>query len=167
MPAPSATSHTTFGSRTVRRGRRTVLAVVMLAALSWPTRPAPAKESDGAAAFVVVVHPNNPRASGSADYVTNLFLKRTTRWENGEHVRPVDLKPTSTVRERFSKGVLKRSVAAVRSYWQQRIFSGRALPPPELDSDEEVMRYVSKHPGAIGYVGAGVALKAVKRFQVR
>jgi hypothetical protein len=62
----------------------------------------------------------------------------------------------------FVKDVLKRSVAAVKSYWQQRIFSGRALPPPELDSEEEVVLYVLTHPGAVGYVSDRANTAAVK-----
>ena len=58
--------------------------------------------------------------------------------------------------------VLRRSVAAVRSYWQQRIFSGRGVPPPELDDDAAVVRYVLKYPGAIGYVTEGTPLEGAK-----
>ena len=48
--------------------------------------------------------------------------------------------------------MLKRSVAAVRSYWQQRIFSGRDVPPPEVDTENQVIKYVAGDPGALGYV---------------
>jgi hypothetical protein len=50
----------------------------------------------------------------------------------------------------------------VRSYWQQLIFSGRDVPPPELDSDADVVKYVSKHAGAIGYVSGNGDLAGVK-----
>ena len=46
-------------------------------------------------------------------------------------IRPVDLRPNAATRRLFSERMLRRSVAAVRSYWQQRIFSGRGVPPPE------------------------------------
>jgi len=64
---------------------------------------------------------------------------------DGETALPVDLRSDSSVRRKFSESVLKRSVAAIRSYWQQRIFSGREVPPPELDSDAAVLRYVAKY----------------------
>ena len=126
-----------------------------------------ADESESSAAFVVVTHPKVPVSSLSTDFLTDVFLKRTTRWGDGEYARPVDLKPTSPVRKRFSEGVLKRSVAAVRSYWQQRIFSGRALPPPELESEQAVVNYVSKHPGGVGYVGEDTELAGVKVLIIR
>jgi len=95
-------------------------------------------------------------------FLSEAFLKRTTRWPGGAAIKPVDLGSDSPVRRRFSEDVLNRSVSAVKSYWQQMIFSGRAIPPPELETDEEVVRYVSKHAGAIGYVSGAGDLPGVK-----
>jgi ABC-type phosphate transport system substrate-binding protein len=81
-------------------------------------------------------------------------------------IRPVDAKPASSARQRFSKDVLKRSVSSVKSYWQQLIFSGRGTPPPELDSDEAIVSYVLKHPGSIGYVSGSAELKGAKVVDV-
>jgi hypothetical protein len=62
---------------------------------------------------------------------------------------------------------LKRTVAAVRSYWQQRIFSGRDVPPPELDSDASVIAYVERTPGAVGYVSGDAKLGSSRELQVQ
>jgi ABC-type phosphate transport system substrate-binding protein len=113
-------------------------------------------EAIAAPPFVLIVHPSNPTSSLERRFVTDAFLKKVTRWSHGEAIRPVDQGPDVAVRRRFSEDVLKRSVAAVRSYWQQIIFSGRGVPPPELGSDEDVVRFVLKDPGAVGYV-AGTA----------
>jgi hypothetical protein len=58
--------------------------------------------------------------------------------------------------------VLQRSVAAVKAYWQQRIFSGRGVPPPELDSEERVVVYVLEHEGAVGYLSQVTDAKDAK-----
>jgi ABC-type phosphate transport system substrate-binding protein len=115
----------------------------------------------------VIVNLSNPINSTTREFVAQVFFKRITRWQGGDVVHPVDLRAESNVRRAFSGGVLKRSVAAVRSYWQQRIFSGRDLPPPELDSDEAVIKYVSSSPGAIGYVSPGAKLGRAKELVVR
>ena len=102
--------------------------------------------------FVVIVHPKNPHVQLDRGFIADAFLKKTTRWPDGDVIKPVDLPPSSPVRESFSQSVLKRSVAAVRSYWQQMIFSGRDVPPPELANDDLVVKYVTTHTDAIGYV---------------
>jgi ABC-type phosphate transport system substrate-binding protein len=101
------------------------------------------------------------------EFLSDAFLKKTTRWQDDEAIRPVDLRPSSATRKYFSERVHKRSVAAVRSYWQQRIFSGRGVPPPELDDDAAVVRYVLKHPGAVGYVRGDSPLEGAKILQLR
>ena len=96
------------------------------------------------------------------DFVADAFLRKASHWPQGAPIRPVDQDSDSAVRRKFSSEVLHRSVAAVRSYWQQLIFSGRGLPPPELDSDQEVVRYVARNGGAIGYVSDAADVGGVK-----
>lgn len=117
--------------------------------------------------FRVIIHPKNPAKSADKDFLTEAFLKRRTRWRDGEAMRPVDQRPKSDVRKRFTRSVMKRSVAAVRSYWQQRIFSGRGVPPPELDSDDDVVSYVLEHRGAVGYVSGAAKLRGARVLEVR
>ncbi len=95
------------------------------------------------------------------------FLKKTTEWPSGNVVQPVDLPPSSAVRRRFSEEVLHRSVSEVKVFWQQRIFSGRDVPPPELDSDEAIVSYVLKHAGAVGYVSGHEAVGGAKAVSVQ
>ena len=61
----------------------------------------------------------------------------------------------------------RRSPAAVRNYWQQRIFTGRGVPPPELASEEAVIKYVTDHPNAIGYVSGAAPLGGAAAATVR
>lgn len=112
----------------------------------------PGFAADPAPEFQLVVHPENPSAQLARPFVSDAFLKKITKWDDGEAIRPVDLRADSSVRRRFSDSVLKRSVLAVKTYWQQRIFSGRGVPPPELESDDAVVRYVLGNRGAVGYV---------------
>ena len=116
--------------------------------------------------FRVVVNAGVPLAHLRRDFIAGAFLRKITRWAHGEPIRPVDQEGDSPVRRKFSSDVLQRTVPAVRSYWQQLIFTGRGLPPPELTSDHEVIRYVARNPGAIGYVSGGTDLAAVKVVSV-
>jgi ABC-type phosphate transport system substrate-binding protein len=122
--------------------------------------------NEAAPEFRVVAHPSNPQRAVARGFLADAFLKKTTRWQGGETIRPVDLRPNLPPRRSFTERVLKRSVSAVRSYWQQRIFSGRDVPPPELESDDEVLAFVAKHPGAVGYVSGSSKLKGVKELSI-
>jgi hypothetical protein len=118
-------------------------------------------------AYRVIVNPRNAQTSVERRFLAQAFLRKATQWDDGEVIRPVDLAADAPARRRFAEDVLERSVAAVKSYWQQVIFSGRGVPPPELESDEEVLRYVQKHVGAVGYVSGSADVHSVKVLVVR
>ncbi|WP_147470263.1 hypothetical protein [Corallococcus sp. AB049A] len=112
--------------------------------------------------YKVVVHPDNPVNELSRARLSQLFFKKSTQWDSGVTAMPVDLNDSSPVRAAFCDEVLKRSLPAVRAFWQQRIFSGRDVPPPELPSDADVLAYVRANPGAVGYVPASTPTPGLK-----
>lgn len=117
--------------------------------------------------YQIVVHATNTTGVVDRGFLEDAFLKKVTTWPSGEVIRPVDLASSSPVRRKFTDDVLRRSVEAVKGYWQQRIFSGRDVPPPELDGDDDVVKYVIKHDGAVGYVSGGANLNGSKVLSVR
>jgi hypothetical protein len=146
--------------------RERVSAIVLMAIVASVCALCPgvssALASESEPGFRVIVHPENPLSRAPRRLLATLFLKEVTRWDDGVAARPVDLRPDTATRRRFSELVLNRSVGAVKSYWQQRIFSGRGVPPPELETDRAVVEYVTKHRGAIGYVAPGTELGKAK-----
>jgi ABC-type phosphate transport system substrate-binding protein len=140
-----------------------VMAALLAAALSFEPGPARAAEP-----FVVIVNAANPVSSVPADQLASLFLKKVTQWKGGLPAAPVDLPPDSAVRESFSHQIHHKGTAAVKAYWQQMIFSGREVPPPEKASAREVVAFVSANRGGVGYVPVGTPLGAeVKAVDVK
>jgi ABC-type phosphate transport system substrate-binding protein len=137
---------------------RTRLLAIVLALTFIPAFPARAAGPDG---FRIVVHSSNKAAQGlTRGQVSQLFLRKTTRWATGTRVLPVE--PADLpVRERFARKIHGKSAGAVKSFWTQQIFSGREVPPLEKATDEEVVAYVKTNPDAIGYVSAGADVSGV------
>jgi ABC-type phosphate transport system substrate-binding protein len=121
----------------------------------------------GRGGYQVIRNPDNPIETVDRQFLKDAFLKKKTTWPDGAAIRPVDLAPASTTRHQFSDDVLRRPVDAIRSYWQQRIFAGRELPPPELGNDAEVVRFVLRERGAVGYVSNEAALNGAKPLTVK
>lgn len=138
-----------------------LLALVGLAALGGTVPAGQAQEP-----YQVVVNAANPADTLSKEKLAGYFLKKVTRWGDGVKIAVVDRSPGAAVRVAFSKSVLAKDVAAVKSFWQRQLFSGRETPPAELDSDREVLAFVAKTPGGIGYVSAdadlGSGVKALR-----
>jgi ABC-type phosphate transport system substrate-binding protein len=126
-----------------------------------------AVNADGGTGLRLIVNPENVTAVVDRKFLAEAFLKKVTRWPNDELIRPVDQQSSASARQAFSDGVLKRSVSAVKSYWQQMVFSGAGVPPPELDSEGEVVKFVLKNRGAVGYVSAAANLQGAKILTLR
>ena len=118
--------------------------------------------------FVVIVNAANPAASVSKSEASNIFLKKAAKWSHGAAAQPVDQQKSSALRDAFSRGVHGKPASAIVSFWQQQIFSGKDVPPPEKGADADVLAFVRANPGAVGYVSAGADLGAgVKRVPVK
>lgn len=120
-----------------------------------------------AAGYKIIVNSANGTSPLAKKELSQLFMKKTAKWSDGTAVVAVDQTEKSSVRERFTQEVHGKSVAAVKSYWQQQIFSGRDVPPVEKSSDAQVVAFVKQNAGAIGYVGdsadtAGVRVVGVQ-----
>jgi ABC-type phosphate transport system substrate-binding protein len=125
-----------------------------------------ADAAEGRPAYRVIINPANTITRAERSFVADVFLKKVSRWPGGVVARPVDQAASSDLREKFSQQVLGRSVGAIKSYWQQLIFSGRDTPPAEVDNDAAVIAFILKHPGGIGYVSGAADLSGVKVLAV-
>ena len=125
--------------------------------------PPPAEEP-----FVVIVNAANAVAPLTRAEVASLFLRQASTWPTLEKAHPVDLPEGSAARRAFSQAVLRRSSAQLAAYWQEMIFAGRDVPPPKKTSDAEVIAFVARQPGAIGYVSGSAPLpNSVRRLVLR
>jgi ABC-type phosphate transport system substrate-binding protein len=143
----------------VSHARLLRVSLAALAFLPVALRGAHAQSAAGPT-YKVIVNASNPVSTLSREEASRLFLKKVTMWKNAKPVLIVDQKTSSPVRETFTKDVHGRQVSSVTSYWQQMIFSGRAVPPAEKSSDAEVAAYIAANETAIGYVGAEADLPA-------
>ncbi len=145
--------------------RRTV--GLLLAGLAFAGGLARAQEAD-APRFQVIVNASNPVTELHRLNVSRWFLKQANTWPNGKVVVPLDQSSRSEVRAAFCLGVHKQSLAAIETYWQKQIFSGRTLPPFVKVGDAEVMAYVAGNAHAIGYVsGSSTLSPGVKAVTIK
>lgn len=118
--------------------------------------------AEDASAYKMIVHPSNPTTQLSRLKVGEIFLKKMPRWPDGHPVMPVEPSGKSPVRQRFTLEIYGKQVIAISAYWQQMIFGGKGVPPPEKSNDADVVAFVRDTPGAIGYVWAGTDVSGVK-----
>jgi ABC-type phosphate transport system substrate-binding protein len=110
---------------------------------------------------VVVVHPSND-ATLDKQSVQRIFLGKEKKFSNGKEVLPVNQVPTSGARDSFDTNTLGRSSNQIAAYWSKLVFTGKGIPPKELDNDAAVLAIVADNPNAIGYLDSASVSGAVK-----
>lgn len=119
-----------------------------------------------AADIRVIANPSVKVSALSSEELRNVFLETRTSLADGSHVEPVLLK-AGALHRAFVRQYVGKSDAALETYYRSLVFTGKALMPKALGTEEQVVEYVSKTKGAVGYVSAGTALAGVKTLDVR
>ena len=119
-----------------------------------------------AQSYKVVANSSNPVSSLTKKQVSNYLMKKAKKWDDGTIVSPVDQSANSAVRGSLSKAIHGKTTSAIKSYWQQAVFSGSGTPPPEKETDSQVLEYVKSSKGSIGYVSSGAETSGVKVISV-
>ena len=115
-----------------------------------------------AQSYKVIVNEANATESISKKELSNIFLKKKSKWDDGLSITPVDLHSRSATRAAFSLEVHEQSLGSIRSYWQQAAFSGAGTAPLERQNDADVISFVASNPGAIGYISESTEASGVK-----
>jgi hypothetical protein len=117
--------------------------------------------------FRIIVHPDNPVTAVGSDLLRSAYLKHSGAWPDGATVRPLDLGSRNGVRAAFAQRVLRKTPAQLRSYWNQRIFSGKGTPPPQVETPAEAIAFVLAQPGGVAYIPVGVDPGGAKIIELR
>jgi ABC-type phosphate transport system substrate-binding protein len=101
----------------------------------------------------------------SANEVKSVFLEEYNSLRDGTHVEPV-LEKDGPVHEAFLREYLGGTDDDLQNYYRALVFSGRGSMPKQLGSDAEVVAYVARTKGAIGYVSAETIGEDVKTLTI-
>ena len=117
-----------------------------------------------AADVKVIANPNVKGDSISTRELKSLYLEEKSSL-NGTHVELVTEKG-GPVHEAFLRDYLGQSDDELQKYYQTLVFTGKGLMPKSVGSDAEVVAYVAKTRGAIGYVGGSASMEGVKTLAI-
>ena len=122
--------------------------------------------SPAAASDLKVVANSDVKVSQiSPEELRRVFLATQTSLGGGQ-VTPVLLKSGSAYGA-FVKEYIDKTTAGLENYYRSLVFTGRGAMPKMFGSDAEVLAYVKRTSGAIGFVNATADTEGVKLLQVK
>ena len=104
-----------------------------------------------AADYYIVVSEKNATRSLSAQEALHIFMGRTRSFPDGLPATSYEL-ADAPQRAGFYRTLADMSLAQVTSYWARLMFSGRNLPPQQVDDQAALMDKIRNNPQAIGWL---------------
>jgi len=139
------------------RSHRSLFIAVLLA-VGWVSQ---ASASD----IKIVANASVGASSASLQEIKAVFLLAKSALSDGSHVQPVIGKGPAYAE--FCQEYLGKTPLGLETFYRSLVFSGTGAQPKTLNSDDEVLAYVAKTKGAVGYVSAGASTTGVKTLEVK
>ncbi|MFQ5478382.1 MAG: hypothetical protein ACE5E4_07185 [Candidatus Binatia bacterium] len=111
--------------------------------------------------FVVIVHPANPVNTLTRSRLERIYRRSARFWDDRVRVVPINTSFGNSLRDSFSREILRSSPDELVSFWNRQYFQG-VMPPPVLKSPAAVRAYVATTRGAVGYIPADLLDDTVK-----
>ena len=113
-----------------------------------------------------IVNKDTRISSLTAEDIKNILLGNKLKFDDGSNIKLAILAEGS-VHEKTIHDYTQRSTDQFDKYWKKLVFSGKGIMPPQFKDDAELIDYVSKTPGGIGYVAKASATAAVSIIEIK
>jgi len=100
--------------------------------------------------YVLICNKDIPVTSLDKKTVENIFLGKTAKIESVKVT--LSVQESGEAHEAFLKDCVGKTSSQFSSYWKTQVFSGKGTMPKSFKTDKELIEYVSKTEGAIGYI---------------
>lgn len=115
--------------------------------------------------YVLIANPGLQGISVSYNDMRQVFLGTRSNIA-GRRVEPV-IARSGEAHKRFASTCLGKTEAGLNNYFRMQVFSGKGVVPRSFSTAAEIVEYVAKAPGAIGYVDADTELAGVVVLEPR
>lgn len=111
--------------------------------------------------IAIIANKSVPKQSLYSERILDIYSLNVQFWNNGTKIKVFDLKASNPIKERFFSK-LGSSAVDIKKIWLKKQFSGKAMPPEALESEDEMLKRVAETPGAIGFINMSKVTKEVQ-----
>ncbi len=123
--------------------------------------PAAFSQSD----ITVIAHSGVASDSLSKADLGEIYTNKKKKWSDGTKLYVASLKGTDSS-EAFLGAYVKKNQSQFDAFWKKQVFTGKGKMPKYFKSDADMVKYVAKTKGAVGYVSSGTSLDGVKEIKI-
>jgi ABC-type phosphate transport system substrate-binding protein len=113
--------------------------------------PAPAND------IVIIVNKGVAVESMEKEALRDLFLGNISVWPDDKKINFAILGSSET-HQSFVQTYTRKTESQFQAWWKRKLFTGTGKFPPKFSTDQEMIDYVAKTEGGLGYVSSGAAI---------
>jgi len=114
---------------------------------------------------VIICHKDVPGGPLSKNILKNIFTGRKRVWSDGQQIIFV-ISKNEDLHKNFCLNYINKTPAQFNAYWKKMLFTGKGQLPKFFEKEKDMIDFVAKTPGAIGYVSADLKSDQVKTLEV-
>jgi ABC-type phosphate transport system substrate-binding protein len=118
------------------------------------------------AQVLIIANPGVKADAVSKSELRDVFTGETKNLKEGGRVMPVLLQG-GAAHEAFLNEYIHMSETMMQTCWRRLAFSGQSTMPKSFASEAELVAYIARTSGAIGYVSSATAHDGVKTLTVK
>lgn len=118
------------------------------------------------AEVIVIVNKEAPASSLDKASLSDMYLGKKTLWDKNTKVALSVLKG-GAIHDQFVEKFVGKTAAQFQSYWNKLLFTGAGTPPTAFKTEKELVDFVARTKGAIGYIDSATAHDSVKVLSVK
>lgn len=117
--------------------------------------------------LVVIAHPEVKDSVLTENDVKSIMLGKKTKWSDKTAVHFVTLKE-GAIHKAFLKLYVRKTESQFKMYWKKQVFSGKGKSPKAFKTEKEMVAYVAKTKGALGYISKKTAdAEETKKLKIK
>ncbi len=143
----------------IRPYRKAGIVLLLAMASVWSTPGVGLAAPDGE--LLIIANPEIDSNSIEHRDLQRIYLGKKTQWQDDTTIVPVMLK-SGPIHEGFIEDFLDRSVQRFATYWRQMVFTGKGVPPRSFEDESELVDFVARTPGSLGFASTSADVGGVK-----
>ena len=112
--------------------------------------------------LAIIAHPDYNGGELDEEVIKQLFLGETKTYPSGHSALPANHAVGSPDRKAFFEAVLGMGETRHKRYWSRKMSVGKKGAPLELNSYEEVLKWVASNPLGISYIDKDMVDDSIK-----